>query len=82
MVNDYREIQRLRPQRRVIANSARLAEYRQIYGRSAIPLLNELEADLANEPVAWRQHRVDAYKTTMSGYTTLAEIRGDEADRG
>lgn len=75
-----KENQRLRPRRRVIAHSARLAEYQRMYGHSAIRLLKQLEADVANEPVAWRQHRVDAFKTIMSGYTTLAGIRGDEAD--
>lgn len=69
--------QRLRPRPRLIAVSERLREYQQIYGRSAIPLLNLLETEAKLEPVPWREHRVEAWKGVMSDRKiTLKERRG------
>lgn len=60
----YKQNQRLRQAGRQIAVSARLAEYQQLFGRSAITELNELVE-------SGREDRVEAWKGVMSSYATL-----------
>lgn len=73
----YKERQRLRPLKRLIAVSERLREYQKTYGASAVSVLKQLKAEAADEPVPWREHRVQAWSGVMSDRGITLKERAD-----